>query len=141
MCDILVTICDILVAPKLGRNNGQISEISQLFCNIVTCWHDGPNTDCCNAFSYNQLGTNNIYNLNDILYGFSNPYFLGFQRWITACVHCTGWRKSPYTMFDRPLPEIFVLEHYYFSMVTDVITRKMISQKLNLLVNADTINN
>ena len=34
----------------------------------------------------------------------------------------TGWRKSPYTMFDRPLPEIIVLEHYYFSMVTDVMT-------------------
>ena len=43
-----------------------------------------------------------------------------WQRSVKHC--CTGWPKSPYTMFDRPLPETFLLEHYYFSMVTDAIT-------------------
>ena len=42
--------------------------------------------------------------------------------WIVCAMYCTGWPKSPYTMFARPLPEIFILEYNYFSMVTDVMT-------------------
>ena len=47
---------------------------------------------------------------------------------ITACtciVHditvCTGWPKSLWPLFGRPLLEKFILEYNYVSMVTDVI--------------------
>ena len=34
----------------------------------------------------------------------------------------TGWAKRPQALFGRPLLEIFILDHYNFSMVPDVST-------------------